>query len=132
MSNAATGAASPPPADAARRAWEAAARDGRLLLGLCQDTGRHFYYPRATSPFTLSPNVAYVGASGVGTIFSVTVARGAEPYALAVVELAEGPRILTNIVDCDLDALRIGQPVRLRWKPTPAGTGAPLAMFVPA
>ena len=120
-----------PPADAARRAWEAAARDGRLLLGLCRDTGRHFYYPRTTSPFTLSPNVAFVPASGTGTIHSVTVARGAEPYALAVVELPEGPRILTGIVDCDLDALRIGQPVQLRWKLAPDGAGAPLAMFVP-
>jgi len=116
--------------DAGQRAFDEAAQDGRLLLGLCRDTGRHFFYPRATSPFTLSPNVEFVTAAGTGTIYSVTVARGKQPYALALVELAEGPRILTNIVECDLDTLRIGQAVRLMWQER-EGRG-PVAMFTPA
>jgi hypothetical protein len=119
-----------PPADAGQRAYQAAAREGRLILGLCRDTGRPFFYPRASSPFTLSPNVDYVTAAGAGTIYSVTVARGKQPYALALVELAEGPRILTNIVDCDLDALHIGQEVRLVWRPKGDGEGL-VAMFTP-
>lgn len=117
--------------DAGLRAFKAAAREGKLLLGVCRDTGRSFFYPRASSPFTLSPNVDYVAAAGTGTIYSVTVARGNPPYALALVELPEGPRILTNIVDCDLQALRIGQAVRLVWRPGPDG-GDPVAMFTPA
>ena len=125
-----TDEAPPPPADAGQRAFADAAREGRLLLGLCRDTGRHFFYPRATSPFTLSPNVEYVPAAGTGVIYSVTVARGKQPYALALVELAEGPRILTNIVDCDLDTLRIGQAVRVAWRARDGG--APVAMFTPA
>ena len=77
------------------------------------------------------PHVDYVAAEGTGTISSVTVARGKQPHALALVELAEGPRILTNIVDCNLDALRIGQAVRLTWQPGQDGT-VPRAMFAPA
>ena len=51
-------------------------------------------------------------ASGNGTIYTFSVMRRAkEPYAIAYVTLAEGPTMMTNIVDCDFDALRIGQPV---------------------
>ena len=57
--------------------------------------------------------------------------RTKEPYCLAYVELDEGPRMLTNITDCDLDAVRIGQRVRVVFKPTQYG--APLVpMFTPA
>lgn len=118
------------PADAGQRAFAEAALKGKLLLGLCRDTGQHFFYPRATSPFTLSPNVGYVEAAGTGTIYSVTVARGKQPLALAFVELAEGPRMLTNIVECDLESVRIGQAVRLIWQER-EGWGK-VAMFTPA
>lgn len=107
-----------------------AAREGRLLIGLCRDTGRHFFYPRGCSPFTMSPNVEYVEAKGIGTIYSCTVMRTKEPYCVAYVELDEGPRVFTNIVDCDLDTVRIGQRVRVVFKPIP-GDGPPATMFVP-
>ena len=114
--------------------WDAAA-EGRLLIGLCRDTGKHFYYPRGASPFTLSPNVELVQASGLGTVYSYTVMRVAQPYACAYVELAEGPRIFTNIVDCAFEDVRIGMQVRVAFRPsqTPEGEpGAPVPMFAPA
>ena len=49
------------------------------------------------------------------------------PYAIAYVTLAEGPTMMSNIVDCDLDAIRIGQRVRLVFKP--AENGQPVPMF---
>ena len=52
------------------------------------------------------------------------------PYAIAYVTLAEGPTMMTNIVDCDLDGIRIGQAVRLAFKPTDGGP--PVPMFAPA
>jgi len=107
--------------------WDGAAA-GVLLIGLCKDTGRHFFYPREVSPFTLSPNVELVPAQGAATIYSFSVVRGKVPYAIAYVQLTEGPRIMTNIVDCDLDELRIGQSVRLVWKPTEEGA-PPVPMF---
>ncbi|MGG5809685.1 Zn-ribbon domain-containing OB-fold protein [Falsiroseomonas sp. CW058] len=110
--------------------WDAA-REGRLMLGRCRDTGRHFFPPRGVSPFTLSTEVDLVEASGRGTVYSFSVMRLAQPYAPAMVELEEGPRIFTNIVDCDLAAIRIGMKVRLEWRPT-EGDGPPVPMFAPA
>jgi hypothetical protein len=56
--------------------------------------------------------------------------RDATPYVLAYVELAEGPRVMTNIVDCDVDALQIGDPVEVTFHDT--GQGAALPRFRPA
>jgi uncharacterized OB-fold protein len=116
-----------------RAVWDAAT-EGRLLIGLCRDTGRHFWYPRGASPFTLSPNVDLVQATGRGTIYSYTVMRVAQPYACAYVELDEGPRIFTNIVDCDFADIRIGMKVRVVFKPSQTAdgmTGPPVPMFAP-
>jgi uncharacterized protein len=113
-----------------RRFWEAT-RQGQLMLGFCNFTGRYFFHPRGVSPFGLSTDVSLKAAVGAGTIYSVSVVRSKEPYAIAFVELSEGPRILTNIVDCNVDALRIGQAVRLVFRAT-AANGPPLPLFVPA
>jgi uncharacterized OB-fold protein len=56
--------------------------------------------------------------------------RAEVPFAMAYVELAEGPKMMTNIVDCDLDALKIGQDVKLKFVPTEGGP--PVPMFTPA
>lgn len=124
-----------PVIDPSTKAFWDAAGEGRLMVGHCRDTGRHFFYPRGASPFTLSPNVDLVEASGVGTIYSYTVMRVAQPYACAYVELAEGPRIFTNIVDCDFSDIRIGMKVRVVFKPSQAADGSPgmpVPMFAPA
>jgi uncharacterized protein len=106
-----------------------AAREGKLMIGKCLDTGTMFYPPRHVSPFTLSPNVEFVQSAGEGTIYSWSVARGKEPYCLAYVTLAEGPTMMTNIINTDLDAVASGQKVKLVWKHT---DGAPVPMFTPA
>ena len=70
-------------------------------------------------------------ASGKGKIYSLSVMKRAEvPFAMAYVELEEGPKMMTNIVDCDLDALKIGQDVKLKFVPTDGGP--PVPMFTPA
>ena len=105
----------------------AACKEGRLMVGLCRDTGRHFFPPRGVSPFTLSPNVELVEASGRGTLYSFTVMRTATPYIAAMVELAEGPRVFTNLVDVAPEDVRIGMALRLVFVPTEGG--APVPMF---
>lgn len=110
--------------------WDAA-REGRFLIGRCRDTGRHFFPPRGVSPFTLSPNVELVEAQGTGTVYSFTVMRAGTPYAPAMVELSEGPRIFTNLVDCAFEEIRIGMKVRLVFRPT-EGEGPPVPLFAPA
>lgn len=109
--------------------WQAC-REGRLMVGLCRDTGRHFFPPRGVSPFTLSPNVELVEASGRGVLYSYTVMRTKEPYIPAMVELAEGPRVFTNLVQVAPEDIRIGMALRVDFVPT--ADGPPVPMFAPA
>ena len=109
--------------------WEAAA-NGKLLLKRCAACGAFHFYPRALCPFCFSDRTEWREAAGTGTIYSFSVMRRAEvPYAIAYVTLAEGPTMMTNIVDCDLDAIRIGQQVRVVFKS--AENGQPVPMFAP-
>ena len=110
--------------------WDAAAR-GELLIGRCTETGRVFHPPRACSPYTLGSTTTEP-SRGEGAIYTFSVMRRSPtgPFAIGWVTLDEGPSLLTNFVDCDLDALRIGQRVRLVWTPTEGGP--PVPTFTPA
>lgn len=110
--------------------WDGTA-SGKLLVRACLACQRVHWYPRARCPHCFSDSTAWREASGQGVIYSWSVMRRVPaPYAIAYVTLAEGPTMLTNIVDCDLDALRIGQKVRLVLKA--AANGAQVPMFTPA
>jgi hypothetical protein len=110
--------------------WEAAA-EGRLLVKRCDDCGVCHYYPRDGCPFCGSVRTSWREASGIGTVYSFSVMRRAEvPYIVAYVTLEEGPTMLTNIVDTDADAVRIGQRVAVRFQSTVSGP--PMPVFVPA
>jgi uncharacterized protein len=106
--------------------WNAA-RQGRFVVPTCAACGKAHWYPRAICPFCGAENIEWRAASGQGTIYSFSVMRRAkEPYAIAYVTLAEGPTMLTNIVDCDFDALHIGQSVRVAFGETENGPPVPL------
>jgi hypothetical protein len=109
--------------------WDAA-KEGRLMLGRCKDTGKHFFPPRGVSPFTLSSNVELVPASGQGVLYTYTVMRTKEPYIPAMVELAEGPRLFTNLVNVAPEDVRIGMNLRVEFVGTEGGP--PVPMFAPA
>lgn len=110
--------------------WEAAAQ-GRLLIKMCTSCQRPHYYPRSICPLCGSDTTEWVQASGRGTVYSYSVMRRVPvPYALAYVTLEEGVTMMTNIVDCDLDAIHIGQRVQVVFKPTEGGAAVP--MFAPA
>jgi hypothetical protein len=105
--------------------WQAAA-EGRLLLKFCRLCGRTHWYPRALCPHCHSADLEWREASGKGTVYSFTVVRRAEPpYVLALVRLDEGTTLLTNIVDCDPDSVRIGQRVALCFRPAREGRSMP-------
>ncbi|WP_395710201.1 Zn-ribbon domain-containing OB-fold protein [Reyranella sp.] len=109
--------------------WEAARR-GKLLLAHCTACDRPHWFPRVVCPMCSSRDVDWREASGRGTVYSVSVARRASPpYALAYVTLDEGPTMLTNIVDCDIDGVAIGQQVKVVFKGRPDALPAP--MFTP-
>ena len=78
-------------------------------------------------PFCGNAATEWTEASGRGTVYSYSVFRRAPiPYAIAYVTLAEGPTMMTNLVDCDLDAIRIGQAVQVVFKPTEDGPPVPM------
>ncbi|GAA5145538.1 hypothetical protein GCM10025768_02910 [Microbacterium pseudoresistens] len=101
--------------------WEAL-RVGELLLPHCRRCEFVVWSPRPYCPKCGSFDVDWVSASGDGVVYSFTVNRRGKgfnkkyqeigPYIVAYVELAEGPRILTNIVDADVDSVEIGVRVR--------------------
>jgi uncharacterized protein len=120
----------PPVSPETKPFWDAAAQ-GTLLLKRCEACGEPHYYPRSVCPFCGSERTSWLPASGRGTIYSYSVFRRAPvPYAIAYVTLEEGPTMMTNIVGADLDAIRIGQRVRVRFTPTDGGP--PVPMFAPA
>ncbi len=104
---------------------------GKLMLPKCGACGRTHWYPRGICPHCFSQNLRWTEASGNGKVYSFSVMKRAEvPYAIAYVTLDEGATMMTNIVDCDLDGIRIGQPVKLKFVPTDGGP--PMPMFAPA
>jgi uncharacterized OB-fold protein len=120
----------PPVVTAEGKAFFDAARQGRFLIPVCTACNRAHWYPRAICPFCASDKVEWREASGKGTIYTFSVMRRVkEPYVIAHVTLAERPTMLTNIVDCDADTVRIGQPVTVVFQETEGG--APVPMFKP-
>ena len=110
--------------------WNAA-RERRFVVPTCSACGKAHWYPRAICPFCGSDKIEWRAASGRGQIYSYSVMRRAkEPYAIAYVTLAEGPAMLTNIVECDFDALRVGQSVSVVFNDSE--DGPPVPMFKPA
>lgn len=95
----------------------AGCRRHELLLQRCGDCAAWAFYPRATCPACGSLALAWQATSGRGTLHTFTIARRpthrrlAErvPYVIAVVELDEGPRLTSTVVDVDPESVRIGQ-----------------------
>ena len=115
--------------------WDATS-EGRLVLPRCNDCATVIWYPRLFCPECNSFDVSWFEASGRGTIYSFAVNRRGQgdyrdlTYVLAYVELEEGPRVLTNIVDCDVEQVAVGQAVQVVFHPT--SNGAALPRFKPA
>lgn len=109
--------------------WESA-RKGKFLIKRCTACKEPHYFPRAICPFCDSGETVWEESKGEGVIYSYSLMRKSPtgPFAVGYVALDEGPSLLTNFVDTDLSALKIGQRVRLVWKPT---DGAPLPFFTP-
>ena len=102
--------------------WEACQRH-QLYVQKCRDCGVFRYYPRALCPRCLSDKIEWVLSSGRGTVNTFTVTyqnqapgfRDSLPYVMAYVELEEGVRLLTNIVDCPPEQVKIGMPVEVAF-----------------
>jgi len=121
--------ASPEPNPETAAFWQATS-NGRLMLGSCKSCSKPHWYPRAICPHCFSDQTELTEASGTGEIYSFSVMKRAKiPYAIAYVTLDEGPKMMTNIVDTDYDAITIGQKVKVVFKASENGT--PVPMFTP-
>lgn len=100
--------------------WEAAA-EGKLLIKKCEACGEYHYYPRVHCPFCNSDQTKWVEAKGTGRVYTYSVMRRGVSYAIGFVTLDEGPRMMTNFVDCDLDTIAIDQKVKVVFKESGAG-----------
>ena len=117
--------------------WEACQRH-ELYVQRCGGCSMTRYYARALCPRCLSDDTQWVLSSGKGTVYTYTVThqnqapgfRDSLPYVLAYVELAEGVRLLTNIVGCDPAAVKIGMPVEVVFEDVTPETTLP--KFKPA
>ena len=92
---------------------------GKLMLQRCQSCGHVLFYPRTHCDACQSEQLVWEDASGAGTIASYTVVRRGvspdfeAPYVIALIDLAEGPRMMSQIIDADPDALEVGLSVRV-------------------
>ncbi len=108
-----------------REFWEAT-KDGQLTYQRCDACGTVVFYPRHHCTKCLSTSLSWHTASGRGTVYTFSVVRKAEhpffrtqvPYAVAWIDLDEGPRILSNIVGIDDPAtdIEVGQRVMVEWE----------------
>lgn len=103
----------PKPTPETQPFWDAAKRHV-LLIQHCSDCGQHYFYPRPLCPRCLSRRVTWIEASGRGRLHTFTVNYRPPrkfpvqtPIVIGLVELAEGPRLLTNIVGVDPDPARL-------------------------
>ena len=114
----------PTPDDASKPWWDATA-EGRLLVVRCAECGEAHYYPRPFCPTCWSENVEWFEASGEGTLYTWSVIYSNDmppfnervPYVAAMVDLAEGVRMATNVVDCPFDELEVGLALRVVFRP---------------
>ena len=114
------------------KAYFAAATAGKLVLKFCTDCKQFHHYPRSLCPHCFSDKTEWRDAKGTGTVYTWSVLRRGVPvpYCIAYVTLEEGVSMMTNIVDCDLDAVKIGMKVKVVFKPSDGGP--PVPMFTPA
>jgi len=98
--------------------WDGARRR-ELMMPRCKRCDNLFWYPRRECPRCLAADVEWVRVSGKGRLHSFTVVRQPAdapfntdvPYAYAVVQLDEGPRIVSNVVQCPVEKLRVDMPL---------------------
>jgi uncharacterized OB-fold protein len=91
--------------------------EGRFMLQRSRESCKCFFYPRVAEPTTGSRDLEWIQASGLGIVHATTVVRPKppqQPYNVALVELQEGPRVMSRVEGIAPQAVRIGMCVRAR------------------
>jgi len=127
----------PPDSEFAAPFWDAT-RAEQLLLAWCSACAKAMWYPREVCPSCLGTAIEWRPAAGTGVVYAFSVHHLAGPgrdtselpYTVAIIELPEGVRMMSNVVDCEPDAVSVGMAVRVAWKPLSDGRNLP--QFAPA
>lgn len=127
----------PPVTETSAPFWEGT-RSRRLLVQRCADCGTWVWYPRTACTSCLGSDLHWTEVAGRGTVHAVSVhhrpgvpeLKDRTPYAVALVDLDEGPRLLSNVVNCAPDTVHVGQRVVASWEPL--ADGRHLVVFEPA
>lgn len=112
---------SPAPTPETQHYWDGTKR-GELLIQQCDACAKYYFPPRPFCPGCASRKVSVKKSSGKATLYSYVISHqlraGQEPFAIAVVELAEGPRMMTNIIGCPQtpEALQLDMPLEVAFE----------------
>lgn len=112
--------------------WRAYLAQGRFMLQRSRSTGAHVFYPRIAVPGSGAEDLEWVAASGHGTVHAVTIVRKKDPaesYNVVLVDLAEGPRLMSRVDGVRVDHVTIGMAVRAT---VISERDQPVLVFVPA
>ena len=100
--------------------------EGKLLLPKCDECDEPFFYPRIACPHCHSRNISWIQASGKGKLYSFQIAYRSlnpafkikPPYILAMVELEEGPRLMSNLVNIepDVEVIKCDMPLEVVYE----------------
>jgi uncharacterized OB-fold protein len=103
--------------------WRAFLAAGRFMIQRSRATGRHVFYPRVMAPGTGETDLEWVAASGNGTVYATTANRSREGSTnIAIVELAEGPRMMSRVEGMPAEAVTVGLAVKARIATLEDGT----------
>jgi uncharacterized OB-fold protein len=100
-------------------------REGKFLIRHCNACGRNHFYPRPFCPTCWSEDVTWTEASGRATLYTYSIVHVNDlppfadrvPYVAAIVDLDEGPRVMTNVEGVPFEELRVGMPLTVDFKP---------------
>ncbi|MBE3587920.1 MAG: Zn-ribbon domain-containing OB-fold protein [Thermoanaerobacteraceae bacterium] len=101
--------------------WEGC-QQGKFLLQKCDDCGKYIYYPRAICPQCMSSRLSWVESTGRGEVYSFSVhhrgpTKGFKPpYVVALIDLEEGVRVMSNVIGCDPGEVKIGMKVKVTFE----------------
>lgn len=117
--------------------WQGVSR-GELLYQRCDDCHKSIFYPRSLCPSCFSTNLSWNASAGLGRVYSVTVVHrapkslfdGDPPYQIALVDLDEGFRMMTRLVDISSTSAKIGDRVSLVFRKLRDGRDLPCFTLV--
>lgn len=112
--------------------WRSQLAEGRFMLQRSRSTGGYVFYPRVAEPGTGAEDLEWVEASGRGSVYAVTIVSKKDPaenYNVVLVDLAEGPRVMSRVAGVAPEAVVMGMPVQALIV---TEGDQPVVVFVPA